>query len=67
MLRAVLLDKKLMEFGEYGPEECQSLAQALASNNCIICAVARIIDRGRMKATENEIYKEVSEYLKRAI
>ena len=67
MLRAVLLDEKLMEFGEYGPEDCRSLAQALASDNCIVCAVARIIDRGRMNATENEIYKEVSEYLKRSI
>lgn len=67
MLRAVLLDEKLMAFGEYGPEQCQSLSQALYSDNCIVCAVARIIDGGRRNATENEIYKEVSEYLKRTI
>ena len=56
-----------MAFGEYGPEDCQSLAQALSSDNCIVNAVARIIDRGRANATEGEIYKEVSEYLKRTI
>lgn len=67
MLRAVLLDEKLMAFGEYGPEECTSLVQALSSDNCIVCAVAKIIDRGQMKYSENEIYKEVSEYLKRTI
>ena len=67
MLRAVLHDEKLMAFGEYGPEDCQSLAQALSSDNCIVNAVARIIDRGRANATEGEIYKEVSEYLKRTI
>ena len=67
MLRAVLLDEKLMDFGEYGPEDCTSLVQALASDNYIIQAVARIIDRGRTGLSESEIYKEVSEYLKRAI
>ena len=67
MLRAVLLDEKLMAFGDYSPSECQSLAQALSSDNCIINAVARIIDGGRSNYTENEIYKEVSDYLKRMI
>ena len=64
MLQAVLLDEKLMAFGEYTPDECTSLAQALASDNCIISAVAKIIDRGRSGASESEIYREVSEYLK---
>lgn len=67
MLRAVLLDEKLMEFGEYGPEECTSLVQALSSENCIVCAVAKIIDRGQSKYSESEIYKEVNDYLKRTI
>ena len=67
MLRAVLLDKKLMDFGEYGPEEYKSLDQALASKNCIVCAVARIIESSRSNSTESEVYKEVSEYLKKTI
>ena len=64
MLQAVLMDEKLMAFGEYTPDECTSLAQALSSDNCIVNAVAKIIDRGRDGASETEIYREVSEYLK---
>lgn len=67
MLRAVLLDEKLMEFGGYTAADCTSIAQALYSDNCIVSAVARIIDRGNSAASESEIYKEVSEYLKRTI
>ena len=64
MLQAVLMDEKLMSFGEYSPNECTSLAQALYSDNCIINAVARIIERGRSGRSETEIYREISEYLK---
>ena len=64
MLQAVLMDEKLMAYGEYSPDECTSIVQALSSDNCIVNAVARIIDRGRMGASEPEIYREVSDYLK---
>ena len=64
MLQAVLMDEKLMAFGEYTPDECTSLVQAHSSDNCIVNAVAKIIDRGRLGASETEIYREVSEYLK---
>lgn len=64
MLQAVLMDEKLMAFGEYTSDECTSLAQALSSDNCIVNAVAKIIDRGRQGSSETEIYREVSEYLK---
>lgn len=68
MLRAVLLDEKLMEFGGYTAADCTSLNQAIYSENCIVNAVAKIIDMGRFSnATEGEIYKAVSEYLKRTI
>lgn len=67
MLRAVLLDEKLMAFGGYTTADFTSLAQALYSDNCIVNAVARIIDRGSTTATEGEIYKEVNDYLKRTI
>lgn len=67
MLRAVLMDEQLMAFGEYGPEECTSLVQALSSDNSIVCAVAKIIDGGQMKYSESEIYREVNEYLKQAL
>ncbi len=64
MLQAVLMDEKLMAFGEYTPDECTSLVRALSSDNCIVKAVAKIIDRGRTGASETEIYREVSEFLK---
>ena len=64
MLQAVLLDEKLMAFGDYTPDECTSLVRALSSDNCIVNAVAKIIDRGRLGASETEIYREVSEFLK---
>ena len=67
MLRAVLLDEKLMAFGGYTAADCTCINQAIYSENCIVSAVAKIIDRGRYNATEGEIYKEVSEYLKRTI
>jgi hypothetical protein len=67
MLRAVLKDDSLISFGEYDPDEYRSIAQALASENCIVNAVAQIIDMGADRSSEGEIYKVVSEYLKRSI
>jgi len=64
MLQAVLMDEKLMVFGGYSPDECTSLVRALSSDNCIVNAVARIIDRGRSGASESEVYREVNEFLK---
>ena len=68
MLEAVLLDEKLMRFGGYEPHECLSLDRALVSDNCIVSAVAKIIERTfETGSNPNEIYKEVSDYLKKTI
>ncbi len=67
MLRAVLLDEKLMEHGGYTADECESMDLALGSENAIVHAVATIIERYHDKANENEIYKEVSDYLRKKI
>ena len=68
MLEAVLLDEKLMKFGGYEPHECLSLDRALVSDNCIVRAVAKIIERTfETESNPNEIYKEVSDYLKKTI
>lgn len=68
MLEAVLLDEKLMKFGGYEPQECLNLDRALVSDNCIVCAVAKIIERTfETGSNSNEIYKEVSDYLKKTI
>lgn len=67
MLQAVLLDEKLMSFGEYSTEECYNIDVALASDNYIVGAVARIIASKQDGANANEIYKEVTEYLKKKV
>ena len=68
MLEAVLLDEKLMKLGGYEPHECLSLDRALVSDNCIVSAVAKIIERTfETGSNPNEIYKEVSDYLKHTI
>lgn len=67
MLEAVLTNPDLMEYGNYGPEDITSVYQAITSDNTIVSAVAQIIKRTADEATEKEIYKEVTEYLKKNV
>ena len=64
MLQAVLINPKLMEYGNYTPNDFSTLSQALISYNFVINAVARIIKGLDDKATSNEIWREVNNYLK---
>ena len=67
MLEAVLTDPDLMKFGNYNPAEVTSIYQAIDSDNVVVSAVAQIVKRSAEQATEKEIYKEVTEYLKRNV
>lgn len=67
MLEAVLTDPDLMKFGEYNPASVSSIYQAIDSDNIVVSTVAQIIKRSSEQATEREIYKEVTEYLKRNV
>ena len=67
MLEAVLTDPDLMKFGDYNPAEVTSIYRAIDSDNIVVSAVAQIIKRSAEQATEKEIYKEVTEYLKRNV
>ena len=68
MLEAVLLDENLMEFGNYKPYEIGNIYQALDSDNYVINVVAQIIKRSSEDdAKENEIWREINEYLKRNV
>lgn len=67
MLEAVLMNQDLMKFGNYSPADITSIYQALDSDNYVVSAVAQIIKRSSEGATENEIYKEVTEYLKKNV
>lgn len=67
MLEAVLTNPDLMKFGNYSDADITSIYQALDSDNYVISAVAQIIKRSSEGATEKEIYKEVTEYLKKNV
>lgn len=67
MLEAVLTDSDLMKFGNYSPADIQSIYQAVSSDNIVVSAVAQIIQKSSDGATEKEIYKEVTEYLKKNV
>lgn len=67
MLEAVLSDLDLMKFGKYNPQNISSMYEAIYSENVTVSTVAKIIQRASDGATEKEIYKEVTEYLKRNV
>lgn len=64
MLQAVLLDERLMKLGDYSASDVGNLYQALNSDNYVINVVAQIIKRVSEEATEGELWKEISKYLK---
>lgn len=64
MLQAVLINPQLMEFGKYTIADFSTLSQALVSDNYVINAVARIIKGLDEKSSQNEIWREVNNYLK---
>lgn len=67
MIEAVLLDKDLMDYGQYNIANIPSIFAALDNDNHIVNAVANIIQRADEGATANAIYKEINEYLKRKL
>lgn len=67
MLQAVLMDERLMKYGNYSASQIGSIYQALDSDNYIINAVAQIIKRTGEGATEKELWKEINECLKRNV
>ena len=64
ILQAVLADEHLIKFYDYNPDNYKSISDALNSDTAIIQAIAQIINRNSQKATEKEIYNEVSNFLK---
>lgn len=67
VLQTVLSDEKLMAYGEYNVADYETIDQALNADNPIVVAVAKIINGLRRNSSENEIYNEVSNYLKNNI
>jgi hypothetical protein len=67
MLQAVLLNERLMKFGNYNVSDISKIDQALDSDNYVINVVAQIIKRTNEGASDKELWKEVNEYLKRNV
>ena len=67
MLQIVLSNEKLIAYGEYNIADYETIDQALNSDNQIVVAVAKIIYVLRRNSSENEIYNEVSNFLKNNI
>ena len=64
ILQAVIADEQLINFYGYNPDDFRSISDALDSDIAVIQAIAQIINRNEQKATEKEIYNEVSNYLR---
>ena len=67
MLQIVLSNEKLIAYGEYNIADYETIDQALNSDNPIVVTVAKIIYGLRRGSSENEIYNEVSNFLKNNI
>lgn len=67
ILEAILLDEKLMEYGQYKPSEISSLEYALGSGNAIVSAVAAIVDGLSEDMSEKDIYNTVNDLLKKKL
>lgn len=67
MLYAVLMNERLMKFGNYKASDIGNIYQALDSDNYVINAVAQIISRTGEGANEKVLWKEINEYLKRNV
>ena len=67
LLRSVLLDPVLMRKGGYEEKDCLYIEDALRSDNPVVKTVALILDRDYTGSSENDIYRELIDYLKKAL
>lgn len=63
MLNAVLLNKRLMEYGGYEEKDFATFDSALISDNPVVRAVARIIQGHQSGNSQKNIYNEVTDLL----
>lgn len=64
ILQAVLNDAKLIELGQYTPDEIGTMDDALFSDNPVIRTVALMVSGLSQKLSEKQIYNQVFDYLK---
>ena len=63
LLQAVLKEPVLSKFGEYDPDNYLTVDDAIDSDNEIVSAVGRIIERKSSNVSDRDIYREVCNHL----
>ena len=63
LLQAVLKEPVLCKFGEYDPEDYHPVDDAIVSDNEVVSAVGRIIERQSSQVSDKDIYREVCNHL----
>lgn len=63
LLQAVLKEPLLSKFGEYEPDDYLTVDDAIESDNEVVSAVGRIIERQSSNMSNREIYMEVCNHL----
>lgn len=63
LLQAVLKEPVLCKFGEYDPDDYQTVDDAIVSDNEVVSAVGRIIERQSSQVSDKDIYREVCNHL----
>lgn len=65
IFKAVIEEESLIKYGEYNPNEYESVYDAVDDDNIVISTVARIIAYYQSNNhSDKEIYKEITNYLK---
>lgn len=64
IFKAVIEDSALISYGEYNPDDYDSLQNALDDENIVVSTVAKIIYYQLRGHSEREIYNEVTNFLK---
>ena len=63
LLQAVLKEPVLSKFGEYEPDDYLTVDDAIESDNEVVSAVGRIIERQSSNVADRDIYREVCNHL----
>ncbi|MCQ2191664.1 MAG: hypothetical protein MJZ23_02210 [Paludibacteraceae bacterium] len=64
LLQAVLKEPVLCKFGEYEPDDYQTVDDAIEADNEVVSAVGRIIERQSSNVSDKDIYREVCNHLR---
>jgi len=64
IFKSVIGEQALINYGDYNPEDYDSINDSINDDNIVIATVARIILYQSKNHSEKEIYNEVTNYLK---